>query len=59
MIAKNKDYRQVLISDKAYRFMRLAAKAERRTFSEWAADRLLRALLETPVGRANTHLWED
>jgi hypothetical protein len=50
--------RAVILTDAEYRIMQEAAKREHRTFSNWAGDRLRRALLEPPVGRANARLWE-
>jgi hypothetical protein len=58
MLPANKRPRQVILADAEYFYMREAARRQHRTFSNWAAAILRRALFEDPVGHANASKWE-
>jgi hypothetical protein len=58
MLKETNKVRWVVLSDEEYAWMQKIAKAERRSFSNWAAVTLRRALYEHPIGRANQRRWD-
>lgn len=58
MLAAGKGQYQIALSKDEYSWMRKIAKYEGRSFSNWAACVLRRALYDHPIGRANQKRWD-